>query len=324
MNDHVTNRDARPRAVAAGVRSFTHSPFTHSPTYSRIRTFALSLIAAVVALSVTVPVAAQTVQMADQPGTPASVTIPALKGVGVDQKLDAQVPIDLTFVDDQGKDVVLGQYFGKRPVVLALVYYNCPMLCSLVQNSLAGTMAILNLTAGKDYDVVVVSVNPGETPAQAADAKGKMLTLYRHPGSDAGFHFLTGREENIKKLADAVGFRYTYDPAIAQYAHPAVITFLTPQAKVSRYLFGIDYGARDLKLAIMDAAGGQIGSAIDQALLYCYHYDEASGRYTLAIMTFVRLGGLLTLAGIGLSIGLTMRRQRRERSAVAHTAAGVH
>jgi protein SCO1/2 len=218
----------------------------------------------------------------------------------------------------------MGQYFGKRPVVLALVYYNCPMLCSLVQNSLAGTMAIVSLKAGQDFDVVVVSVNPGETPAQAADAKSKMMTLYRHPGTEAGFHFLTGREENIKRLADAVGFRYTYDPTIAQYAHPAVITFLTPAAKVSRYLFGIDYGARDLKLAIIDAAGGQIGTAIDQALLYCYHYDPASGRYSLAIMSFVRLGGILTLAGIALSIFLTIRRQRREANAVAHTAAGAH
>jgi protein SCO1/2 len=268
---------------------------------------------------------AQTIQMADQPGTPANLGVPALAGVGIDQsKLNNQVPPDLAFVDETGKDVTIGQYFGQRPVVLALVYFNCPMLCSLVQNALSGTLAILKLKAGTDFDVLVVSINPGETPAEAADAKAKMVTLYRHPGTDGGLHFLTGREASIKRLADAVGFRYTYDPAIAQYAHPAAITVLTPDARVSRYLFGIDYGATDLRLALVDAAGGRIGTVIDQTLLYCYHYDPSTGRYSLAIMSLVRLGGLLTIVGIGLSIGFTLRRQRRQATAVAHTAAGVH
>jgi protein SCO1/2 len=251
--------------------------------------------------------------------------VPALQGVGVDQtKLNNQVPLDLPFVDEQGHDVTIGEYFGKRPVVLALVYFDCPMLCSLVQNALSGTMGILKMNAGTDYDVVVVSINPGETPAQAADAKAKMVQLYRHPGTDGGLHFLTGREAAIQRLADAVGFKYKYDPAIAQYAHPAVITVLTPEGRVSRYLFGIDYGATDLRLAVVDAAGGRIGSVIDQTLLFCYHYDPSTGRYSLAIMSLVRIGGVLTLAGIGLSIGLTLRRQRRQAGAVRHTAAGIH
>ena len=221
------------------------------------------------------PSFAQTIQLADQPGTPANVGVPALAGVGIDQtKLNNQVPLDLTFVDEAGKDVTLGQYFGKRPVVLALVYFNCPMLCSLVQSALGGTLELLRLKAGQDFDVLVVSINPGETPAQAADAKATMMKQYRQPGAAGGLHFLTGREASIKALADAVGFRYTYDPAIAQYAHPAAITVLTPEARVSRYLFGIDYGATDLRLTIVDAAGGRIGTVVDRTLLYCYHYDR--------------------------------------------------
>jgi protein SCO1/2 len=284
-----------------------------------------SCVAVAMLAMTVVPMSAQTVQLADQPGTPANMGVPALQGVGVDQtKLNNAVPLDLPFVDENGRDVTIGQYFGRRPVVLAMVYFNCPMLCSLVQNALSGTLQILKLNAGADFDVVVVSINPGETPAQAADAKAKMVQLYRHPGTEPGLHFLTGREASIERLADAVGFNYKYDPTIAQYAHPAVITVLTPEGHVSRYLFGIDYGATDLRLAIVDAAGGRIGSIVDQTLLYCYHYDPATGRYSLAIMSLVRIGGLLTLAGLGLSIGLTLRRQRRQAGAVRHTAAGVH
>lgn len=282
-------------------------------------------LAAALFIGAGLPARAQTIQLADQPGTPANVGVPALAGVGIDQsKLNNQIPLDVPFVDETGKDVTLAQYFGERPVVLALVYFDCPMLCSLVQNALSGTLALLKLKAGTDFDVLVVSINPGETPAQAADAKAKMVTLYKHPGTDGALHFLTGRETSIKRLADAVGFKYTYDPAIAQYAHPAAITVLTPEGRVSRYLFGIDYGATDLRLAIVDAAGGKIGDVIDTTLLYCYHYDPATGRYSLAIMSLIRLGGLLTLVAIGLSIGLTVRRQRRESRAVAHTAAGIH
>jgi protein SCO1/2 len=267
---------------------------------------------------------AQTIPLADQPGTPAAVQVPGLDGVGIDQtKLNNQVPPDLPFVDEQGRDVTIGQYFGKRPVVLALVYFDCPMLCSLVQSALAGTLAIVKPQAGTDFDVVVASINPAETPAQAADAKSRMVTLYRHPGTDDGLHFLTGRESSIKALADAVGFRYKYDPTIAQFAHPAVIIVLTPQARVSRYLFGIDYGATDLRLALDEAAGGRIGNVVDQTLLFCYHYDAATGRYSLAIMSLIRLGGLLTVFGIVLSTVLAVRRQRRRAHAVADTA-GVH
>jgi protein SCO1/2 len=271
------------------------------------------------------PAVAQTLQLADQPGTPAGVKVAGLDGVGIDQtKLNSQVPLDATFVDEQGRDVTIGQYIGQRPVVLALVYFDCPMLCSLVQNALAGTLAIIKPKAGTDFEVLVVSINPGETPAQAADAKARFVAQYRSPGTDGGLHFLTGRQASIARLADAVGFHYRYDAAIAQFAHPAVITVLTPAGRVSRYLFGIDYGATDMRLALIDASDNRIGSVADRTLLYCYHYDLSTGRYSLAIMSLVRLGGLITLAGLGVSIGLAVRRQRRQTHAVAHTAAGTH
>lgn len=272
----------------------------------------------------TAVLSAQTTQFADQPGTPVGVQVGGLDGVGIDQtKLNHQVPLDLPFVDEQGRNVTIGQYFGKRPVVLALVYFDCPMLCSLVQSALAGTLAIVKPQAGTDFDVVVASINPGETPAQAADAKARMVALYRHPGTDDGLHFLTGRESAIKALADAVGFRYKYDPTIAQFAHPAVIIVLTAQARVSRYLFGINYGATDLRLALDEAAGGRIGNVVDQTLLFCYHYDPLTGRYSLAIMSLIRVGGILTVLGILLPTVLAVRRQRRRAHAVAN-AASVH
>jgi protein SCO1/2 len=287
--------------------------------------FVQCLTCGLVALSLSVPALAQTIQLADQPGTPAGVKVAGLEGVGIDQtKLNSQIPLDAAFVDEQGRDVTLGQYVGERPVVLALVYFDCPMLCSLVQNALAGTLAIVRPNAGTDFEVLVVSINPGETPAQAADAKARFVTQYRRPGTNGGLHFLTGRQASIARLADAVGFRYRYDPAIAQFAHPAVITVLTPAGRVSRYLFGIDYGATDLRLALLDASGNKIGSVVDATLLYCYHYDPATGRYSLAIMSLIRIGGLITVAGLGASIVLTVRRQRRQARAVAHTASGTH
>lgn len=287
--------------------------------------FVRCLAGVLAALSLSVPARAQTLQLADQPGTPAGVKVAGLEGVGIDQtKLNNQIPLDAAFVDEQGRDVTLGQYVGERPVVLALVYFDCPMLCSLVQNALAGTLAIIKPNAGTDFEVLVVSINPGETPAQAASAKARFVALYRRSGTDGGLHFLTGRQASITRLADAVGFRYTYDPAIAQFAHPAVITVLTPAGRVSRYLFGIDYGATDLRLALIDATGNKIGSVVDATLLYCYHYDPATGRYSLAIMSLIRIGGLITVAGLGASILLTVRRQRRQARAVAHTAAGTH
>jgi protein SCO1/2 len=185
------------------------------------------------------------------------------------------------------------------------------MLCTMVLNGLVGALETMNFNAGREFEVVAVSFDSGETPAMASAKKAQYITRYGRHGAEAGFRFLTGREASIQRLTAAVRFHYTYDPAIDQFAHPAAITVLTPDGKVSRYLYGIDYPPRDLRLALVEAADRKIGSLVDQALLYCYHYDPVSGRYGLAIMTLVRIGGILTLVVLGASIWRTLRRDRR-------------
>jgi protein SCO1/2 len=256
------------------------------------------------------------------PGPAASERLPILKDAGLDQRLDAQVPLDAVFVDDHGRDVKLGDYFHGKPVVLVLAYYDCPMLCTEVLNGAVSSLQTLSLDAGKDFEFVVVSFNPGETPAEARAKKAGYLPRYGRPGGDTGFHFLTGRPEAISRLTAAIGFKYAYDSRIDQYAHPAVITILTPAGKISRYLLGIDYPPSDLRLAMVEAASGKIGTAVDKFLLYCYHYDPESGRYGLAILNIVRAGGLLTLAILGWFM-LTALRRDRQHKAMAH-ATGTH
>jgi protein SCO1/2 len=257
------------------------------------------------------------------PGQPALAPLPILKEVRIDQKLDGAVPLDLPFSDEQGRDVTLGQYFGKRPVVLALVYYECPMLCTQVLNGLFSSMEPLKIDAGREFDVVVVSFDPGETPAMALAKKTGYVKHYERPTANAGIHFLTGRQASIDTLADAVGFRYVYDEAIDQYAHPAAVTVLTAQGKVSKYLYGVEFAPMDFRLAVTSAGEGQIGTLVDQALLYCFHYDPATGKYSVAIMTFVRIGAVLTLAGLGAFVLVHLRRDRRQRTAVVSTATGT-
>ena len=258
------------------------------------------------------------------PGQPAMAPLAALKDVRIDQKLDSPVPLDLPFVDEHGKDVTLAQYFGgARPAVLALVYYECPMLCTQVLNGLFSSIEPLKLDAGRDFDIVVVSFDPGETPAMAMAKKTSYLKHYQRPTAEAGIHFLTGRQPAIDKLADAVGFRYAYDEAVDQYAHPAAVTVLTPKGHVSKYLYGVEFAPMDFKLAMVSAGEGRIGTLIDQALMYCFHYDAATGQYSLAIMTFVRLAGVLTLLGIMAFVVVHLRRERRRNGAVGSTATGT-
>jgi protein SCO1 len=258
------------------------------------------------------------------PGPTASAQIPQLRDVGLDQHLDAQLPLDLPFVDENGRDVTLGQYFGRKPVVLALVYYECPMLCSLVLNGLVASLEVLTPTVGKDFDVVAVSFDPGETPALAAERRKTFLSRYGRAGADAGVHFLTGRETSIKALTGAVGFRYAYDPTIDQFAHPAAITVLTQAGRISRYLFGVEFAPRDLKLSLVEAGDGRIGSVLDQALLFCFHYDPETGKYGLVIMNFIRLGGVMTVAGLGAFVLVAVRRDRRLKAALSGApAAGI-
>lgn len=257
------------------------------------------------------------------PTAAATAAIPMLRNVGIDQRLGAAIPLDAAFVDEAGKDVTLRQYFGQRPVALVLAYYECPMLCTQVINAVAASIVPLNFEAAKDFNVLVVSFNPGDTPALAAAKRETFLKRYGRPGAEQGIHFLTGRSASIDALTKAVGFRYAYDPAIGQYAHPAAVTFLTTDGHVSRYLFGIEFAPRDVKFALMEAAQGKVGTVIDQALLFCYHYDPSTGRYGFAIITAVRVAGLLTLAGLGTFIVMALRRERRQGSAVKRTATGT-
>lgn len=221
------------------------------------------------------------------------------EGVAFDQKLDALVPLDLSFVDEQGQAVRLGDYFaGGKPVVLVLSYYECPMLCSLVREGLVQSLQQVPLDVGRDFSVVNVSIDPLETPMMAGNVKNAVISRYNRPGTDAGWHFLTGTQDSIKQLADAIGFQYVYDETIDQYAHAAGITVLTPTGHVSRYFYGIEYNASDLRLGLVESSSNQIGTAVDQLLLLCYHYDPVTGRYTGLVMTILRTLGALTVVGI--------------------------
>jgi protein SCO1/2 len=234
-----------------------------------------------------------------------------LQDIGLDQKLNEPLPLGLEFVDESGRAVKLGEYFGKRPVVLALVYYECPMLCTQVLNGLVSALGVMNFTVGRDFDVVAVSFDPGETPELARGKKAAYVDRYKRPGSETGWHFLTGSQHSITQLTRAVGFRYAYNAEIDQYAHASGIMVATTDGRLSHYFYGIEYAPRDLRLALIDAADRKIGSPVDQLLLACFHYDPKSGKYSLAIMRFVQGAGILTVAGIGLGILLLRRRDRR-------------
>jgi protein SCO1/2 len=224
-----------------------------------------------------------------------------LDGIGIDQKLGAQVPLDLTFTDEDGKPVKLAKYFdgAKKPVILALVYYNCPNICTMVLNDLNRGMNGLTLSAGDDFEVVTVSFDPREGPEIARDKKEQYMHSYRRDHAAQGWHFLTGNEKSIKALTDSVGFKFRYDPKYDQYVHPSGLIILTPQGRVSRYFFGVDYDLKDLRLSLEEASGNKIGTLTDKLLLFCFHYDETSGKYTVWVTRFLKLGGVLTVGGIG-------------------------
>jgi len=232
--------------------------------------------------------------------------------IGVDQKLGAPLPLDLEFRDESGSTVRLGQYFSSgKPVVLSLVYYRCPGLCTMTLNSMSAAFKPLTLNVGKDFEVVTVSIDPKETPKLAAAKKAEYLKRYGRPGAEAGWHFLTGDEASIQALAGAVGFRYVYQPEIDQYAHAAAIMVATPQGKLARYFYGIEYSARDLRLGLVEASDNKTGTLADVMTLLCYQYDPKSGKYGAAVMRIVRAGGVATVLGLGAFIVLTLRRERR-------------
>jgi protein SCO1/2 len=233
-----------------------------------------------------------------------------IKKVGFDQKLGEQLPLEATFTDSLGRPVRLVDYFGEKPVILSLGYYECPMLCSLVRNGLYESLKQLDFTVGEEFEVVIVSIDPAETPEDAEVKRQVSIMNYERPTSEDGWHFLVGQDDSIAQLAEAIGFRYTYDEEIDQYVHPSGIILLTPEGQISRYLYGIDYPARDMRLGLVEAANNEIGSPVDQLLLTCYHYDPVSGEYTLVIMDIIRIVGLLTVAVIGVLLFFMFRRDR--------------
>lgn len=223
----------------------------------------------------------------------------ALNNVGIDQKLNEQLPLDILFRDETGREVQLTEYFRQgRPVVIALVYFECPMLCNQVLNGLTSSLKTLSFDVGKEFEVVAVSFDPRETPQLAADKKASYMARYGRPGTEKAWHFLTGDQKSIDALTKAIGFRYGYDPATKQFAHASGIMLATPEGKLARYFYGIEYSPKDLRLGIVEASANKVGSPVDMLLLYCFHYDPSSGKYGLAIMNVVRFGGVVTVIGI--------------------------
>src|SRR5215813_6320092 len=232
-----------------------------------------------------------------------------LDQVGIDQRLNQQVPLDLTFTDESGKTVQLREYFGSKPVILSLVYYRCPMLCSQVLSGMAGMLnGIVRFNAGRDFEVVTVSFDPEDTPQDAAKAKKTYVSRYRRAGAAEGWHFLTGHKDQIDALTNAVGFRYAWDPQAKQFAHASGIMLLTPDGRLAQYYYGIEYYPRDVQLGLIEASQGKIGNMVDQLKLYCYHYDPAQGRYGAAIFNILRLSALATVLLLGGFILVMLRR----------------
>ena len=233
-----------------------------------------------------------------------------LRDIGFDQRLGETVTLGLDFRDEAGRAVRLGDYFGKKPVVLTLNYYSCPMLCTVTLNGLASALNVLTYTAGREFEVVTVSFDPKETPDLAARKKKSYLERYKRAGAAEGWHFLTGDQASIDALTKAVGFKYAWDAETKQFAHPDGVVVLTPSGKISRYLFGIEYAPKDLRFAIFEAAQGKILSPVDSLLLYCYHYDPSQGKYGATVMALVRVAGVLTVLGLGALIVTLKRREK--------------
>ncbi|CAN5519249.1 SCO family protein [soil metagenome] len=239
----------------------------------------------------------------------------ALKTIGIDQKLGAQLPLDTEFKDEDGKAVKLGDYFNtKRPVIVAFVYYECPMLCNQVLNGLTGSLKGISFDAGKDFDVLAISFDARENdkPDLAKNKKASYIERYGRVGSEKGWHFLTGTEDSIQKVTSAAGFNFKWDEKSSQFAHAAGVMIANPDGKLSRYYYGIDYSPKDIKFGLMDSAENKVGSTAEQLILYCFHYDPATGKYGLAILNVMRLGGIATLLGLGTMALVFWRRNKKK------------
>jgi protein SCO1 len=248
---------------------------------------------------------------------PANVRPPGLKNVGIQQNLDHPIPPDLTFTDDLGRSVRLGDYFGKKPMILNLVYYNCPMLCGEVLSGLENSLRMMKFDVGKEFDVITVSFDPHETPEMAGKKKAEFLRRYKRAGAEQGWHFLVGQQDAIDALTKAAGFQYQYDEKTKQFAHVAAILILTPEGKIAQYYYGIEYPPKDLRLGLVEAGAGRIGNVVDQLLLYCYHYDPEQGKYSATILRVLRVAGVATMLFLGTFIFVMIRR------GPAHDAQGV-
>jgi len=244
---------------------------------------------------------------------PAAGKVRLLENVGIDQRLGEPIPLDLQFRDESGATVRLGDFFGKRPVVLALVYYSCPMLCNQVLNGLTSGLDVVSFDIGKEFEVVTVSFDPREGPDLARNKKDTYIQWYKRPGAADGWHFLTGDRTSIDKLTDAVGFHYKYDPATNQFIHASGIMIATGEGKLSRYFYGIEYAPKDLRLGLVEASGNKIGSPVDRLLLYCYHYDPAAGKYSAVAMNILKLAAIATMVGLTAMLLLLRRRRPAEK-----------
>lgn len=252
------------------------------------------------------PPTAQPDLLADRSG------ISPLRDIGFDQKLGAKLPLDIELRDETGRVVRLGEYFGRRPVLLSLAYYDCPMLCGMALQGIASALRTLTLEAGKDFEVVTVSFDPRETPELARSRKATYLAAYGRPQSPEAWHFLTGDEAQIRRVTGAVGFRYVWDGEQKQFAHATGLVLLTPDGRIARYLFGVEYAPKDLRLGLVEASEGRIGTLADKLLLLCYQYDAHTGRYSAAALGSVRAGAILTVFGLGAFILIMARRERRQ------------
>jgi len=238
---------------------------------------------------------------------------PHLRNAGIDQKLNEQLPLDLRFRDESGNAVELRQYFGRKPVVLTFAYYECPMLCTMVLNGLVKAMRAISMDVGKEFEVINISINPREAPSLAASTKKTYVQEYGRSGADSGWHFLTGDESAIRRAAAAAGYRYGFDPVTGQFTHASGIMVLTPEGKFSRYFYGVEFSARDLRLGLVEAAANKIGTPVDQVLLYCFHYDPVTGKYGLVINNVIRVVGTGFALTLGALVLILLRRERRLR-----------
>jgi protein SCO1/2 len=243
-------------------------------------------------------------------GVPASQMPGILSKVSFEQRLNARLPLDVMLKADDGRDVRLGDYFGTKPVVLAFAYYECPMLCTQILNGLTSSLMVLTETVGREFDVVVLSFDPRETPIVAAGKKKAHLDRYKRPASEGGWHFLTGDQAAIRRVTDAAGFYYQWDEKTQQFAHASGIIVTTPDGRLARYFFGIEYAPRDVKFALIEASSGRVGNAIDKLVLYCYHYDPATGGYGFVAMNAVRVGGAVTLIALLGFVTVALAREK--------------